>query len=306
MAIYHLSVKPHTRSKGQSAVASAAYRSGERLYDDRVGRTFNYQNRRRSVLHAEVVAPRGHPIPERQALWQAQERATARRNARVAREVEVALPDELTPKARVGLARELARALAERYGVAVDLAVHAPGPRSDHRNTHAHLLLTTWTWSAEGRIGNRVRAFDGSGGAREVRELRALWADCCNRALELAGSRARVDHRSHRDRGIDRVPQRKLGAARHIEARGGVSRLAAAQRGARIERSGGEHAPRETVFARTARRGTVREPAVLSLPRTRARAADREALAEALRDLLKLPPQLERGRAAGRESSRTR
>lgn len=231
MAIYHCSIKTHTRSKGESAVNCAAYRAAERLRDERLGKTFDYR-RKQGVLHTEIVVPSGTPIPAREQLWQAQEAADGRRNARVAREVEVSLPAEQSHEERLALSRELAAALSRRYHVAVDLALHAPGRRSDHRNVHAHLLMTTREWSADGRLTARVRAFDGRGGSLEVRALRALWADLCNRALERGRHSDRVDHRSYADRGIDKTPQLKLGPARHIEAAGRQSRRAALARSA--------------------------------------------------------------------------
>jgi hypothetical protein len=181
--------------------------------------------RRRGVVHAQVILPRGATC-DRQALWSSAELAERRKDARVAREWEVALPCELSTAARRELARQLARWLADRYGVAVDLAIHAPPHRaSDRRNHHAHLLLTTRVvdvvhgrpvlgGKAQSEWDDRQRRQAGlSPGADEVRAVRAAWAQLCNAALSAAGLAARVDHRSLRDQGVARAPTVHVGRA---------------------------------------------------------------------------------------------
>lgn len=268
MAIYHCSVKTHTRSKGASAVNCAAYRAAERLRDERLGKTFDYR-RKAGVLHREIFVPPGTPEPGRETLWQMQEAADGRRNARVAREVEISLPAEQSNEERLKVARELAAAISLRYHVAVDLAIHAPGQRSDHRNVHAHLLFTTREWTSSGRLAGRVRAFDGRGGSIEVRAIRELWADLCNRSLERGRHTARVDHRSYAARGIDKLPQLKLGPARHIEAAGRLSRRAELVRAAGSFRSVGN----ATLLQQVAER--IHDPAA-AVGRTLARLARNE------------------------------
>ena len=143
MAIYHLSVKAVSRSKGQSAVASAAYRSGDALTDEREGKTHDY-TRRRGVEASFIVAPAGCEwAHDRAALWNAAEATEKRKNSTVAREYELALPAELDGAAREALARQFAAAVVERFGVAADIAIHAPGGEGDQRNHHAHILTTT-------------------------------------------------------------------------------------------------------------------------------------------------------------------
>ena len=231
MAIYHLSIKTVSRSSGRSAVAAAAYRSGTRLADERTGEVADYR-RKRGVERSEIVTPATAPAwaRDREALWNAAERAERRKNSVTAREYEVALPAELSPRQRQEAAREFACWLAERFGVAADIAIHAPGEEGDQRNHHAHILTTTRALGMAG-LGAKTRALDDRRSGA-VEEVRATWAETINRALERARMAERVDHRSHARRGIEEAPTVHLGPAasamerRGMETeRGGINRL---------------------------------------------------------------------------------
>src|SRR4030088_2900829 len=146
--MFFMQISSVARSAGRRATAAAAYRAGERRRDERSGELVNY-GRRRDVLHTEIFLPAqfdGLPVSwarNRQKLWNTAEHAEKRHNARVAREYQVSLPAELNVGQRIALARAFSRHLADRYKVAVDLAVHEPRPGGDPRNFHAHLLTTT-------------------------------------------------------------------------------------------------------------------------------------------------------------------
>ena len=145
-------MKPISRASGRSAVASAAYRAGEFLTNERDGITHDF-TRRDGVEHSEIVLPEGVSAEwalDRSALWNAAERAEKRKDARVAREFEIALPHELSQDERLETARAFARDLADRYGAAVDFAIHAPHAPSDVRNHHAHVMMTTRKVISEG------------------------------------------------------------------------------------------------------------------------------------------------------------
>ena len=127
MAIYHLSVKPVSRAGGRSAVAAAAYRAGVRLENERDGQVHDF-TRRSGVEHAEIVLPANVNADwarDRSDLWNAAERSEKRKDARVAREFEVALPHELTPRAASGAGAGLRARAGGSYGVAVDFAIHS-------------------------------------------------------------------------------------------------------------------------------------------------------------------------------------
>lgn len=219
MAIFRMQINSIARSAGRRATAAAAYRSGERIRDERSGELHNF-NRRRDVAHAEIFLPSqfdGASIPwarNREKLWNAVEHAEKRHNARVAREYQVTLPFELDAAQRLSLARAFSREIAERYKVAVDLAVHDPGPDGDPRNFHAHLLTTTREVTPTG-LGAKT-GLDMAARERRRRELpdhkqefvnvRERWAALTNEALQAANVTARVDHRSLVDQGINREP----------------------------------------------------------------------------------------------------
>ncbi len=196
MAIYHLSVKPVARSAGRSATAASAYRAGAAIMCEREGRLHDY-TRKQGIAHSEILVPSGAIwARDRSALWNAAEAAEKRSNSTVAREYELALPAELSATSRVELARAFGGALLDRYGVAVDIAIHAPHRNGDQRNWHAHVLTTTRKVEESG-LGAKTRILDDrKTGPAEVLELRALWAELSNSFLEREGSLERVDHRS--------------------------------------------------------------------------------------------------------------
>ncbi|HEY2037941.1 MAG TPA: MobQ family relaxase [Steroidobacteraceae bacterium] len=242
MATFHLQINPVTRSTGRTATAAAAYRAGERIRDERTGALYNH-TRREDVLHKEILLPAKLDRPDagmdwardRSTLWNAAETAEQRSDSRVAREYQVALPAELSAEQRVTLARAFSREIADRYNVAVDLAIHAPRPEGDPRNFHAHLLATTREVGPQGLgpktgldIGTTARTELGLAPSRqEFQNLRARWAELANLALREANVEARIDHRSLEAQGIDREPRPRLPwAAVAAERRGERSEIA--------------------------------------------------------------------------------
>lgn len=194
-AIFHLDVSTVSRSTGRSAVAAAAYRAGTNLLDARTGLEHDYR-RKGGVVESFIAAPDGCDwITDRNTLWDAAEAAENRKNSTVAREWLVALPDALDALQRAELARALATVLVARFGVAVDVAIHAPNRKGDTRNHHAHLLTTTRTAGPDG-LGDKTRVLDAAKtGGVEIAAMRAWWAGTVNDALAAAQSTARVDHR---------------------------------------------------------------------------------------------------------------
>lgn len=252
VAIYHLAVKPVSRSAGRSATAAAAYRAGVEITDERTGEIHDY-TRKRGVESADIVLPDGAPewATDRAALWNAAELAEKRKDACVAREIEVALPAELSPDERRRLALDFAKEMANREGCAVDVAIHAPGKDGDDRNHHAHILRTTRKVAADG-LGEKLDTEKaGRKRADDLAAVRARWADLTNERLREAGIEARIDHRSHAARGIEAEPTKHLGpAATGYERRTGqpsenrirqeeiAERLASAREVGELERQG--------------------------------------------------------------------
>ena len=231
MAVYHFSAKTVSRSAGRSSTAAAAYRSGERIVDERTGEIHDY-TRKGGVVDSLVVLPHGGTM-DRADLWNKVEAHHKRGDATVAREFVVALPAELDAAQRQELARTYARELADRYGVGVDLNVHAPGKEGDQRNHHAHILLTACYCGPTGTLGKKAVELDPIHCQRQkllnvVEVERERWEAIANQALEKAGQQARIDHRSLETQGIhDRLPGVHLGpTATAIERSGRESDIA--------------------------------------------------------------------------------
>ena len=219
MANIHLDIKSVKRSAGQRATAAAAYRAGERIRDERTGKLHNF-SRRTDVTHTEIFLPAQlgeAPMQwarDRARLWNTAESAEKRRDARVAREFQVALPSELSPPQRLALARGFAQEMADRYGIGVDLAVHDPKAGGDPRNFHAHLLATTreiTPWGLGDKAGLDMQAVQRarqglSDHSEEYTAVRERWAAHMNEAFREANIDERVDHRTLAAQGIDRQP----------------------------------------------------------------------------------------------------
>jgi MobA/MobL family len=226
VAIYHASIKPVKRAEGRSATAAAAYRAAEKILDRSTGQTFDY-TRKRGVEHKEIVLSTQAAKADinwprnRQDLWNAAEAAEKRKDARVAREYELALPHEVTKQQRAELTRAYALEIANRYNVAVDFAIHKPHREGDTRNYHAHVISTTREVTPTGlgrkadpELAEADRRKKGlTSGPVEVTYMRARWEAIANDYLREHGYDARIDHRSLKDQGIDREPTTHLGPA---------------------------------------------------------------------------------------------
>jgi hypothetical protein len=244
MASYHLSVKTIKRSAGRTATAAGAYRAGERIECQREGRIHDY-TRKQGIEETFIIAPENASAwaQDRSKLWNAAEESETRRNAVTAREWVLSLPSEISAEDRSQITRQFAEELVSRYGVAVDVAIHAPHREGDQRNHHAHVLTSTRKLEAGGFTA-KTRVLDSAKtGGVEIEQMRGVWAELQNRALERVGEVERVDHRSLEkqreaalDKGdtlsaeeLDRDPELKLGpAANSMERR---EKAAAAREG---------------------------------------------------------------------------
>ncbi|MCZ3049091.1 MobA/MobL family protein, partial [Acinetobacter baumannii] len=210
MAIYHCSTKTVNRSSGRTAVASMAYRAGEKLKDERTGLTHDF-TRKNGVAHSEIISNLDIEI-DRNDLWNLAEQSENRKDARTAREWVIALPDELDADQRKDLAKAFARSLVDRYDVIADLAIHEPSKGGSDKNYHAHIMLTTrkaeldadnkltLTTKTDIELSNAKRKSLGMGTTQdEIKQIRETWANLANHALERAGYREKIDHRSYAD-----------------------------------------------------------------------------------------------------------
>lgn len=220
MAIYHLSVKTFSRSKGQSATAAVAYRAGAKVECEREGRTHDY-TKKGGVLHSEIFLPDDAPdwAADRQQLWNKAEEAETRKNSTVAREFEVALPKELDEQQRIELVQDFAKQIVARHGCAVDAHLHDDDSRRTNQNHHAHIMLTTRKLEQDG-FTNKTRELDQKQSG-EVVYWREQWAKTANEHLRDNGIEKHIDHRSLKDQGLEREPTIKMGVnASALERKG--------------------------------------------------------------------------------------
>lgn len=219
MAIFHCQAKAISRATGRSSTAAAAYRAAVKIKDDRTGEIFDFTGKRGVVLK-QLLLPEGCSKMTRTEVWNAAEIAEKRKDAKVAREWELALPVELPAGARVRLAMDFGRELVRRYGVAADVCIHEPCRHGDQRNWHAHILTTTRRMERN-ELKEKTRVLDSPlTSGKEVEAMRQLWAEMANRELDLVCLET-IDHRSLEAQGIQRVPTKHLGpAATQMERRG--------------------------------------------------------------------------------------
>ncbi len=214
MAIYHLSMKIISRSSGYSAVASAAYRSGSLMLDERTGLTHDY-TRKSGVAEAVILTPATAPAwcTNRAELWNAVEKAERRKNSQLAREIELAIPRELPQDAARETVLAFVRENFVSQGMIADVAFH----HMDKTNPHAHIMLTTRAVGPAG-FGGKVRDWNDR---THAETWRASWADHANRALANAGYQEEIDHRSYERQGLEKTPGIHLGkSACAMETRG--------------------------------------------------------------------------------------
>lgn len=234
IAIYHCNIGIVSRGKGKSAVAAAAYRSGEKITNEWDGMTHDY-TRKRGVVHTEILLPPHAPpsFSDRAALWNSVELYEKAGNAQLAREIDAALPIELSREEQIRLVREYCSSQFVSRGMCVDFAIHDTGSG----NPHCHIMLTMrplderGAWAAKSRKeydldenGERIRLPSGRYKTHKVDLTgwndmgnallwRKAWADLTNDFLERNGSPERIDHRSNAERGIDEIPTVHMGVA---------------------------------------------------------------------------------------------
>ncbi len=219
MAIYHFSTKVISRANGSSAVASAAYRSASRLHDQRLDRAHDFSNKA-GVVHSEVMLPDGAPerLSDRSTLWNEVEVGEVRKDAQLAREVEFAIPRELTTQQGIDLARDFVKSEFTARGMIADLNVHWDMGADGLPKPHAHVMLTM---RDVGEDGFRAKVRDWNK-TELVQTWREHWADHVNARLASLDIDARIDHRSLDAQGIELEPQNKIGPAASRMQRDGL------------------------------------------------------------------------------------
>ena len=211
MAIGSASVQSISRSGGRSATAAAAYRTGQKITDERTGQIHDY-TRKGGVVDLAMYLPNGAPAMTTAELWNKAESAENRKNSQVARELLVALPHELTEVQRRELVDAIAGAMVERYGVAAEAAIHRPGAEGDQRNHHVHLMFTTRRMDASGQLTEKTRELDVKPrSSAEMLWIRGMVEESTNQALERAGLDERIDMRSLADQAAAAMAEFDIG-----------------------------------------------------------------------------------------------
>ena len=266
MAIFHMNIQVMSKGKGKSAVGASAYRSGE-LLEDETGRKFDYTHKS-GIVESFIMLPSNAPAEytDRGTLWRSVQEVEKAKNAQVAREVEVALPVELSRAEQRELVREFALKNFVAKGMVADIAIH------DKRtgNPHAHIMLTTRPLTAGGKWGDKekkdyARDKDGSripvlneDGTQRVTNGRKVWkretvettgwnnrdnaeiwreswATMCNERLTNHKVK-NIDHRSYKRQGVNQEPTRHVGAEKKKESEYGRElREAREESNARVE-----------------------------------------------------------------------
>jgi hypothetical protein len=207
MAIYHFSAQMISRGRGQSAVAAASYRSGDRLTDERTGEEKYYH--RDVEPDTMILAPSHSPewVKDRGQLWNSVEQIEKRKDAQLAREINIALPIELSKDQQSELICDYIQKEFVDKGMIADIAIH----RDDLNNPHAHVMLTTRKITIDG-FGPKNRDWNNK---ELLNQWREQWADYANKALEKEGIQEHISHLSHEARGLEQMPTIHLGHIAH-------------------------------------------------------------------------------------------
>lgn len=241
MAIYHFSAQIISRSNGSSSVGSSAYRSGEKIENKRTGEVHDY-TRKTGIEYTEIIAPSNAPewASDRARLWNEVEKIEKSKNSQLAREINIALPKELSLEKQIELTREFVKDTFVDQGMVADISIHD----TQKGNPHAHIMLTmrpfeNGEWGAKAKKeyildknGEKIKLKSGEYKSRKIdtvdwnkkenlEKWREQWANYANRILERNGIKERIDHRTLAEQGIERVPQIHVGThASAMEKRG--------------------------------------------------------------------------------------
>ena len=238
----HHDIKIIQRSNHQSAVASAAYQSGERLFSE-YDQKQKYYSHKSEIVHTEIMLPPHAPpaYADRNTLWNAAEAIEKQWNSQLARRIVLAIPREIPPEQHADLIRDYCREFFVSKGMIADFAIHDKG----NGNPHAHILLTMRAMDENGKWlpksrkvydldenGERIRLPSGSWKSHKEDTVdwndqkygeiwRQGWAATANRYLEANGRPERLDLRSYERQGLDKIPTVHMGpAVSQMEKRG--------------------------------------------------------------------------------------
>ncbi|AEV96156.1 MobQ family relaxase [Pediococcus claussenii] len=256
MAIFHMSFSNISAGKGRSAIAGASYRSGEKLFDQKEGRSYFYA---RSVMpESFILTPKNAPewASDREKLWNEVERKDRRANSRYAKEFNVALPVELSEDEQKELLTKYVQENFVNAGMVADVAIHRDHPD----NPHAHVMLTNRPFNSDGTWGIKSKKqyiLDDNGNKtytgtskypksrkilmvdwdkkEKITEWRHNWATAVNQVLEAKNLPDRISEKSYEEQGIDEVATQHEGINSQKEKRQEFNQNVKQQRQAKAE-----------------------------------------------------------------------
>lgn len=202
MAIFHCCVKVIGRGSGKSAVAAAAYRSGEKLVNEYDGFTHDY-TKKSGIVHTEILTPESAPewTHDRSKLWNAVEQAEKRKDSQLSREVEIALPKEIDLNKQKILLRHYVNSNFVEKGMIADIAIHDKGDG----NPHAHIMLTMRPVDENGFMPKKDRSWND-------KELLESWRkDWEKRANWYLRPEQHISHESFEKKNVYQIPTKHLG-----------------------------------------------------------------------------------------------
>lgn len=243
----HLHARPHlevhTRSKGHSAVAGAAYRLGLKLYDERAKVWHDYRKRElgEEIVRALTVAPTGAPAwaTDPAQLWNRVEASEKRKDAQVARDYRIPIPFGLTDDQAGDLAEEMARFISDELNTPVSLGLHRDADRDALGNLkptqmqgfHAHLYFPTRGLAevedgkeGEGTgFGPKLEVFAKMHtGSAFIELLNCKWSELANDFSRKVGSDLKFEYKSYKRLGLNLTPQPTLGQSASAMERKGI------------------------------------------------------------------------------------
>ena len=247
IALFHFHVTQIKRSAGQSAVAAAAYRSGEKLHSEYYGEDSDY-TRKGGVICSEILLPPQAPpsFSDRETLWNAVEKVERGKRAQLAYSFDIALQNEFSMQENIELARHFLLEQCVSRGMVADYAIHQPDKKDGGiQNPHFHVMCPIRPIEPDGKWGNKQRreyVLDEQGerirdeagnyvfnavpttdwGKPETLEFwREQWAQLCNTRFAEKGLDCRIDHRSYERQGVEQIPTQHEGpTVRAMEAKG--------------------------------------------------------------------------------------
>lgn len=212
MAIYLMSVKNISAGNGAGIVAAVAYRSKERIADEKTGEIHDYRGGAGDLLHSELILPADAPaeFSDRAKLVNSVRQNEKRKDARYAREFLVSLPRELPPNENMNLVYEFVSRFTSN-GRAADVAYHCPTASDGGEQPHAHIIVYDRQLTAAGFAAKKDRAWNS---VEYLQQCRDDWAEIVNEGLERSGVNAYVSAESNAARGIAQQPQQKMRPSR--------------------------------------------------------------------------------------------